>query len=711
MRKNIIPITDLRKTNEISKLVQEDEPIFITKNGYCDMVLMSNQCYERIIENEKGLSKDPYIKNIHYNKNNISQEDISVINIASSSLDVHVGNVSKNIEEIKKVVEDLESKKVAYCSFPELSLCGYSCGDLFTQSTLLENVKKGLKDLKAFSKDKNILFFVGAPLQHKDSLYNCSIAIQNGHILAIFPKRYIPNYKEFYEGRYFKSYHNENDIFTFDNEDIYFGNKIILQNDANLEEIISCEICEDAWASHSPSLDHANAGAKIIFNLSSSNELINKEDTRLTLVKEASRKLCCAYIYTSSSYLESTTDLLFSSSNIVAECGDILVESELFFPNTVISSIDLERIANTRRYQNTFMVEKKSGFCTIHFIAPRNKVSKVYNRKLSKFPFVYSDFSLKEVSYSKILMMQALSLARRMKAIHCEKVVLGLSGGLDSTLALLVCHKAFEILNIDKKNIICITLPCFGTSKRTYNNALTIANKMGNTLLEIDISDAVMQHLKDIDHLEHNYDITYENAQARERTKILMDYANKINGLVIGTGDLSEIALGWSTYNGDHMSMYAVNASIPKTLIRAMFAHFAQHEYSFIKEVLLDILDTPISPELIPSKDGTIDQKTEDIVGPYQLNDFFLYHYMNEFYSFKKIYYLALVTFENVYSKEEIKKWIINFIKRFFTSQFKRSCMPDGCKITSISLSPRGDLRLPSDVDYYQFIQEINELD
>ena len=318
---------------------------------------------------------------------------------------------------------------------------------------------------------------------------------------------------------------------------------------------------------------------------------------------------------------------------------------------------------------------------------------------------------MQEVNYDKILTMQALGLVRRLKAINGKKVVLGLSGGLDSTLALLVCIKAYEILNYDKKNIIAITLPCFGTSKRTYNNALTIAEKLGNTLIEIDISNAVSQHLKDIDHVNHNYDITYENAQARERTKVLMDYANKVNGIVIGTGDLSEIALGWSTYNGDHMSMYAVNSSIPKTLIKGMFNYFAYNTFKEIKDILLDILDTPISPELIPSKDDTIQQKTEDIIGPYILHDFFLYHLMNEYYSFSKIYFMAKITFKNEFTNEEIKKWLKSFIKRFFTSQFKRSCMPDGVKVTSVSLSPRGDLRLPSDISYQGYLDEIDSLD
>lgn len=709
MKTNIIPITDLRNTNKILSLAKQNEPVFITKNGYAEMVLMSKEYYEKKINIDDYEDLKPYYSKSIY-KQFVPQSDCyGLINVAACSFEVHIGNVKANVEEIKRLINKAIEKNVAIISFPELSITGYSCRDLFIQSSLIEQSNQGIYDLKEFSKGKDILFFVGAPFCHTDVLYNCSICIQNGRILAIMPKKFIPNYKEYYEGRYFAPYEGENTFVTFNQEEIPFGNKILLRNDHQRNEIISSEVCEDAWTPHSPSLDQVLAGATIIFNLSASNETIDKNDSRLNLVREASRKLSCAYIYCSSSFEESTTDLIFSGENIIAENGEIISKSELFFPNMLISTIDTEKIKNRRRYVTTFKSGQDEGFLFVHYQAKRHVIKQLENRYLSPLPFIYSDFSKNETDYLKVIKMQALGLVRRLKAINCHHVVLGLSGGLDSTLALLVCHQAFELLNYDKKNIICITLPCFGTSKRTYNNALKLSNKLGNTLVEINISTSVMQHLKDIDHLNHNYDVTYENAQARERTKVLMDYANKVNGIVIGTGDLSEIALGWSTYNGDHMSMYAVNASIPKTLIKKMMEFFIKNDSFGIADILSDILNTPISPELKPLNNNEIIQVTEDIIGPYELHDFFLHHLMNDNYSFTKILYLALQVYKDKYNKEEIKKWLKVFIKRFFTNQFKRSCMPDCCKVTSISLSPRGDLRLPSDLSYQSFIDEIEK--
>lgn len=708
MKKNIIPITDLRKTNEILNLVKENEVVHITKNGYSEMVIMSSEKYDDFSLNPSNKKNE--IKHLYAQE--LNQDHChGFVNIGTYSLPVKIGNVKANTELIIEAIKRAIEKKISILVLPELSICGYTCGDLLSHSSLHDQIKVALKKIKDFLIDKEILVFIGAPIFFNDALYNCAVAMQNGKILAFIPKRHLPTYKEFYETRYFTPYKEENTYYIFDNEKIPFGNKIILQNDYYLNEVIGCDICEDAWVSHSPSLDAVEAGATVIVNLSASNETIAKNNTREILVKEASRKLNCVYIFSSSSYEESTTDLLFSGECLVGECGDIIKKSELFFPNDLDVTIDISRVKNHRRYLTPVVSNQKDNFIVCHYASRRNIPEHIYNRRLSRYPFVYNDFSMQEVNYDKILTMQALGLVRRLKAINGKKVVLGLSGGLDSTLALLVCIKAYEILNYDKKDIIAITLPCFGTSKRTYNNALTIAEKLGNTLIEIDISNAVSQHLKDIDHINHNYDITYENAQARERTKVLMDYANKVNGIVIGTGDLSEIALGWSTYNGDHMSMYAVNSSIPKTLIKGMFNYFAYNTFKEIKDVLLDILDTPISPELIPSKDDTIQQKTEDIIGSYILHDFFLYHLMNEYYSFSKIYFMAKITFKNEFTNEEIKKWLKSFIKRFFTSQFKRSCMPDGVKVTSVSLSPRGDLRLPSDISYQGYLDEIDSLD
>ena len=707
MKKNIIPVTDLRKTNELTSLVRTNQPVFVTKNGYLDMVILSPELYDNTQTNLFVNTK----KTNHYFKEILPQDDcLGLINVASCSPSVKVGNIAYNINQIKNCIDDAINQNISILLFPELSICGYTCGDLLIQSSLIKSTYKGIIELKKYSKGKDLLFFVGAPFEYNDDVYNCAYAIQNGKILAIIPKRFIPNYQEFYESRYFTGYEDTNIRVIFDEEEISFGNHILLQNDRYLDEIISCEICEDAWVTSSPSTEQALSGATIILNLSSSNETIGKDESRKILVQEASRKLGCAYIYASSSYEESTTDLLFSSDNIIAELGSIINRSKLFYPNLTTATIDIERIKNKRRTQGTYKSRLSESFDVIHYSAKRNIPVSLLNRNLSKFPFVFNDFSLETVDFERVLTMQGLGLARRLKAINCKNVVLGISGGLDSTLALIVCHKAFDLLSLDKKGIIGITLPCFGTSSRTYNNAYKLSKALGTTLIEINIAESVNQHLKDIDHINHNYDVTFENAQARERTKVLMDYANKVNGLVIGTGDLSEIALGWCTYNGDHMSMYAVNASLPKTLIQAICSSFGSKNEA-LKEVLLDIVDTPISPELVPGTEDKIVQKTEDIVGPYELHDFFIYHYMNEMYSFRKIYQLAKYVFKNKYSNQVIKKWLVTFIKRFFTSQFKRSCMPDGIKVTSVSMSPRGDLRMPSDASYMTFIDEINELE
>lgn len=712
MKKYIIPITDLRKTNDILDLSKDQQPIHITKNGYSEMVLLSEELFDKIYQ-PNIISIDKKNKVQHINKVITSQDHIhGLLNVGAYSLPVKVGNVTENIKYIKESILEAENKNLAILALPELCICGYTSNDLLIQSSMFDLIKKGIREIKEFTLNKNVIVFFGAPIVNNNLLYNCAVCVQNGKILAVIPKRYVPNYKEYYEGRYFTPYNKENSTILIDNEEVPFGNKIIFQNDNYLKEIIGCEICEDAWVSHSPSLDYASSGATIIVNLSASNETLGKDEVRRTLVKEASRKLECVYIYCSSSYEESTTDLLFSGHSLILEGGDIINESELFFPSKLEATIDISRIKNTRRYLTTYSTDQDDNFIVVHYQAKRTLLNTLLNRKMSKYPFIYDDFSLKEVDYDKVLLMQALGVARRLKAINCKNVVLGLSGGLDSTLALLVLNKAYDILNYDKKNITCITLPCFGTSNRTYNNALALEKEFGNTLLEINISKAVEQHLKDIGHENHNYDITYENAQARERTKVLMDYANKVNGIVIGTGDLSEIALGWSTYNGDHMSMYAVNCSIPKTLIRGMFTYFIKEKkYPKITNVLQDVLDTPISPELIPGKNDTIIQETEQIIGPYMLNDFFLYHFITDYYSFSKIYFLAKIVFKDIYSSQEIKKWLKSFIKRFFSSQFKRSCIPDGVKVTNVSLSPRGDFRLPSDVSYQSFIDEIDSLD
>lgn len=709
MKPKIIPITDLRNTNEILRLAKEESPVFVTKNGYNEIVLMSSDAYDALTAKNPVILKQDFSKKHRNYRPADASETYGFLTVGACSFDGVVGNVHQNVHLICDQIDRALAQKVSVLVFPELCLCGYTCGDLLIQNGLRKQIQEGLLELRKFSEGKNLLFFVGAPVSFQDSLYNCAVVFYNGEILAVVPKKYIPNYKEFYEARYFVSYTGENSFVSIGKQYVPFGNRILFQNDAHEAEILACEICEDLWVRNSPSLDHTAAGATVVFNLSASNETAGKDEVRKQMVRETSRRTKCAYVYCSSSCTESTTDLLFSGQNIISELGDELVSSPLFYSNMTTATVDLERIQTMRKYEKSSPLPS-GNYQIVHYQAPRALPSELICRKLSDLPFVRSDFSLGEADFEKILTMQALSLGRRLTSIHCKTVVLGISGGLDSAMALLVCHRAYELLSLDAKGIICITLPCFGTSHRTHQNALKIAETLGNTFLEIDISKAVEQHLKDIRHDKDAYDITYENAQARERTKVLMDYANKTGGIVIGTGDLSEIALGWSTYNGDHMSMYNVNCSLPKTLIRAMVKHLAATRYQKIQNVLEDILDTPISPELLPSGE-TIQQKTEDIIGPYELHDFFLYHYMNNYYSFPKIYYLAKLVFQNQFSPQEIKRWLMVFIRRFFRNQFKRSCMPDGCKITSVSLSPRGDLRLPSDLSCQSFLDEIERMD
>lgn len=632
------------------------------------------------------------------------------VKVGASTLELKVSDTIYNVQMIKKQIDEAVNKNIQIISFPELSITGYTCGDLFNQDILIDKAYEGLKDLVDYSKDKMIVIIVGSPIKCENKLYNCAVVINNGKILGIVPKTYIPNYNEFYEMRWFKS---SNDLkikeINLFNEIVPIGVDLIFTSKLDDELKFGVEICEDVWSLYPKSNDYASSGASIIFNLSASNETIGKYDFRKELIKMQSVKTISGYVYSSSGINESSTDLLFSGSSLIYENGKLLSENNRFDfnSNLIYSDIDIKRLVNDRRKNTSFISNTDKEYRNIYFTTSKNNF---ISRKYSKYPFVPSNEEKREERCKEIINIQSSALAKRLKHTNIKKCVIGVSGGLDSTLAFLVIKKAFEKLKIDNKNIIAVTMPGFGTTNRTYENALDLIKINNATLKEIDIKKACLVHYSDIDQDINNHDITYENAQARERTKILMDIANKENALVIGTGDLSELALGWCTYNGDHMSMYSVNSSIPKTLVKYLVKYIADTDKKN-KKVLYDILSTPISPELLPADEkGNIKQITEDKIGPYILHDFYLYHFFRYGASPKKIYMLAVNTFENEYSKEEILKWLKVFIKRFFTQQFKRSCMPDGVKVGSISLSPRGDLRMPSDASYNIWIKELEEI-
>ena len=632
------------------------------------------------------------------------------VKVGASTLELKVSDTIYNVQMIKKQIDEAVNKNIQIISFPELSITGYTCGDLFNQDILIDKSYEGLKDLVDYSKDKMIVIIVGSPIKCENKLYNCAVVINNGKILGIVPKTYIPNYNEFYEMRWFKS---SNDLkikeINLFNEIVPIGVDLIFTSKLDDELKFGVEICEDLWSLYPKSNDYASSGASIIFNLSASNETIGKYDFRKELIKMQSVKTISGYVYSSSGINESSTDLLFSGSSLIYENGKLLSENNRFDfnSNLIYSDVDIKRLVNDRRKNTSFISNTDKEYRNIYFTTSKNNL---ISRKYSKYPFVPSNEDKREERCKEIINIQSSALAKRLKHTNIQKCVIGVSGGLDSTLAFLVIKKAFEKLKIDNKNIIAVTMPGFGTTNRTYENALDLIKINNATLKEIDIKKACLVHYSDIDQDINNHDITYENAQARERTKILMDIANKENALVIGTGDLSELALGWCTYNGDHMSMYSVNSSIPKTLVKYLVKYIADTDKKN-KKVLYDILSTPISPELLPADEkGNIKQITEDKIGPYILHDFYLYHFFRYGASPKKIYMLAVNTFENEYSKEEILKWLKVFIKRFFTQQFKRSCMPDGVKVGSISLSPRGDLRMPSDASYNIWIKELEEI-
>jgi NAD+ synthase (glutamine-hydrolysing) len=622
--------------------------------------------------------------------------------VCAISPKLELGNLKQNAKEIIKLLKKANEKKAAIAVFSELTITGYTLGDLFFNAAFYNKQLEAIEYILNSTKDLKIVFVIGAALKFSGRLYNCALIIQSGKILGVVPKSYIPNKQEFYELRHFISGRDivKEKINLFGSE-IPFGVDLLFSDNKDL--VFGVEICEDLWAVTPPSNHMASNGANLILNLSASNEIVGKGAYRAELVRTQSARLICAYAYASSGLGESGSDTIFSGDLIISEYGQILNrDKNLSFDSKMIfSDVDLQRVNNIRISDTTFNQARKKGVRVVE-VDFLNEISDV-NREFNPYPFVPSDTKMRLDRANEITNIQAYSLIRRMKSANIKKAIIGISGGLDSTLALLSVHKAFKIAKWDFKDIIAITMPGFGTTGRTYNNAKRVCEILGVTFKDIDIKEICLNEFRAIGHDKNDLSVTYENVQARVRTSILMNTANKLGGLVIGTGDLSEIALGWSTYNGDHMSMYGLNSGIPKTLIKYLIQSFAKDE---LKEVLEDILNTPISPELLPNNNEQITQVTEDLIGPYELHDFFLYHFIKEGFSAKKILFMATKAFSN-YDKKCIKKWLKVFIKRFFTQQFKRNCMPDGIMVGTISLSPRANWRMPSDISYKTMLEEL----
>ncbi len=638
------------------------------------------------------------------------------IKVAAATPEVKVADCIWNGEQTIQLIEEAERMGVKVLVFPELGITGYTCGDLFLQDTLLDAAKKAMWKIAEATEGKDVFVFVGLPMQIKDKLYNVAAAIQNGELLGLVPKKYIPNYGEFQEGRYFQAGQAETVDAFVNGLLVPFGQNLLFTSE-ELGMTLAAEVCEDLWAPVPPSSFHALAGANVIVNLSASNEVVGKNIRRRNMVNHQSGNLLCAYLFACAGEGESTTDLVFAGHNIIGENGVILAESH-FRTGLCIAEIDVQRLRNERRRVGSFEAKEKENYTEVFFNYPSmqcGKTETVLTRPVEKLPFVPTDGKKCRERAEQITMIQALGLKKRLQHTNCKSAVIGISGGLDSTLALLITCKAFDLSGLPRTGITSVTMPCFGTTDRTYNNALTLAEKLGTTVREVSIADSVRKHFEDIGQEETNHDVTYENAQARERTQVLMDIANQVNGMVIGTGDLSELVLGWATYNGDHMSMYGVNADIPNTLVRYLVTFFAEEaeaaDKAALAAVLRDILDTPVSPELLPPTDGQISQKTEDLVGPYELHDFFLYYMLRFGFAPKKIFRLAKHAFVGEYEDAVILKWLKTFYRRFFSQQFKRSCLPDGPKVGSVGVSPRGDLRMPSDACARLLLEELEGLE
>ena len=618
------------------------------------------------------------------------------VKVAAATPDIRVADVEFNTQNIINAMEEAQKNGAKILVFPELCVTGYTCSDLFDHSVLLKASRKALLEIAENTNDKDMLVFVGAPLEVNGKLYNVAAAMNQGEIIGFTTKTFLPNYGEFYEMRQFTPGPQIVREITFEGKKIPFGPQILFQAEGMEELVVAAEICEDVWSPVPPSIQAALEGATVIVNCSASDETIGKDTYRRALISGQSARLISGYIYANAGEGESTTDLVFGGHNIIAENGTILKESSRYVNEIIYSEIDLQRITGERRKNTTFQPLDEETLVRVPFTIEETKT--FLTRTFPKKPFVPSDEQTRAQRCEEILTIQAMGLKKRLAHTNARTAVVGISGGLDSTLALLVTARAFDMLGRDKKDIIAVTMPCFGTTDRTYQNACEMSKKVGATLIEVPIADAVNVHFRDIGHDPEDHSVTYENCQARERTQVLMDIANKTWGMVIGTGDLSELALGWATYNGDHMSMYGVNASVPKTLVRHLVKYAADDtKDEALKNVLYDVLDTPVSPELLPPKDGDIAQKTEDLVGPYELHDFFLYFMLRFGYEPSKIFRIACMTFDGEYDKETIFKWLETFCRRFFSQQFKRSCLPDGPKVGTVALSPRGDWRMPSD--------------
>lgn len=629
------------------------------------------------------------------------------IKVATMTPDLRVADTVYNAEQIILGIEKAASENVSLLVFPELCVTGYTCGDLFNHRTLIDAALVAVEKITEATKGKNMLAFIGAPIRYNYKLYDCAIAMFDGKALAVIPKTNLANYGESYEARNFASELELNMIAIGDSY-AKVGAKVLLRVRSMPEFVVSVEFGEDLWTMESPSITHAKAGATIIVNLAASAEIVGRAAKRRALVSAQSAKLCAAYIYANAGSAESTTDGVFSGHSLIAENGHILSERKPFDEGLQTAVIDVYTLADMRAKKNIYPAIDTTDYNFILFVD--YKMKETETPKLPKRPFLPTDKNEFTERAESIISIQAHGLKKRIAHSWAKTAVIGISGGLDSTLALLIAARAMDLLGRDRKDIIAVTMPCFGTTVRTKSNAVMLAEALGATVRTVDIKRAVGVHFEDIGHDENNHDVTFENAQARERTQVLMDIANQMNGLVVGTGDLSEVALGWATYNGDHMSMYGVNADVPKTLVRYLVEYFASVMDGDAKKSLLDILDTPVSPELLPAKDGEIAQITEDIVGPYDLHDFFLYYTIRNGYSPKKLYRLAKRAFEEEFDGETILKWMKKFYSRFFTQQFKRSCVPDGPKVGSVALSPRGDLRMPSDAVATVWLNEVNEI-
>ena len=630
------------------------------------------------------------------------------IKVAAATPDIRVADVDYNKGQIIKQMDEAAEAGAKIIVFPELCITGYTCSDLFLQDILLNSAKKALVEIAEHTKNLDALVFVGVPIAVGGELYNVAAALNHGNILGFTTKSFLPNYGEFYEMRQFRPGPKKAEKILFGGKEIPFGPQLLFVEKQMTNLIVSAEICEDVWSPVPPSIEAAREGATVIVNCSASDETIGKASYRESLISGQSARLISGYIYANAGEGESTTDLVFGGHNLIAENGTILAEAKRFSNGIIYTEFDVQKIANERRKNTTFTETQEHVLPRIPFGLEQTET--ILTRTFPSRPFVPRDDQERAKRCEEILTIQAMGLKKRLAHTHAKSAVVGISGGLDSTLALLVTAKAFDALGLERSGITAVTMPCFGTTDRTYQNACKMSLKVGATLREVRIGDAVMQHFKDIGHDPQDHSVTYEKSQARERTQVLMDIANQTGGLVIGTGDMSELALGWATYNGDHMSMYGVNASVPKTLVRHLVHYFADTcEDSSLKEVLYDVLDTPVSPELLPPKDGEIAQKTEDLVGPYELHDFFLYYFLRMGYEPGKIYRIAKLSFAGEYDDETIYKWLRTFCWRFFSQQFKRSCLPDGPKVGTVALSPRGDWRMPSDACVALWIQNLEK--